>query len=314
MTRGKATDPPVSLRESWVTLTPMRWVLVMGCVSLGWAQGPKTPLGKAMTPRADPDGIVAKTDAALNADPKNPDRLLEAAQARDRLWIYWESIPIYGRGMKEFPQDFRFPRFRGHRGISIRQFGRAVDDLEKARSLAPGSYDVAYHLGLALYLQGKFDKAAEEYARCLNQSGTGDSAELPGKAKRCSELNSDTESRIALTEWLYRSLKRAKKEEEAEKLLATVAEDLELKENEAYYESLLFYKGLRNEKSLLDPSRMEGNRLATLGYAVANYYLTDGNVRKACPLLRKIVEDPAWNAFGYIAAETELQRGACKEE
>ena len=268
----------------------------------------------AMTPLEDKDGIVKKADEELAAKPDDPELILAAGLARDKVWRYTESIELYTRGAKLAPQDFRFLRYRGHRYISTRQFGKAVEDLEKARHLAPNSYDVAYHLGLAYYLRGQFDKAAAEYARCMSQAGQEAGPALPGGAKRCAEVANDADARIGMTEWRYRALRRAHKDAEAEKLLETVPEELELKESAPYYQCLLFSKGLRTEKALLDPSQMKGNLFPTLGYAVANYYLLEENPRKACPLLRKVASDPAWNAFGAIAAEVELARGACKDE
>jgi tetratricopeptide (TPR) repeat protein len=167
---------------------------------------------------------------------------------------------------------------------------------------------------LAYYLRGQFDKAAAEYARCAAQMGQDAGPALPGGAKRCADMVNDADSRIGLMEWRYRALRRAKRDEEAERLLETVPEGLEMKESDNYYQCLLFYRGQRTEKSLLDPAQLKGNAFATLGYAVANYYLTEGNPRKACPLLRKVAQDPAWNAFGAIAAETEINRGVCKDE
>lgn len=273
-------------------------------------------LAQAVTraPLEDKEGVVAKADAELAAKPGDVELILAAGLARDKVWRYQESIEVYTRGMKAAPQDFRFPRYRGHRYISTRQFGKAVEDLEHARKLAPNSYDVSYHLALAYYLRGQFERAASEYARCMGQMGQEAGPALAGGAKRCAEMVNDADSRIAMTEWRYRSLRRAKRDSEAEKLLETVPEELTLKENDTYYQCLLFYKGMRTEKSLLDPSQLKGNAFATLGYAVANYHLVEGNLRKACPLLTKVAQDPAWNAFGAIAAETEIARGLCKDE
>ena len=67
----------------------------------------------------------------------------------------------------------RLLRFRGHRYISTRRFDLAVADLEKAIALAPSSFDVAYHLGLAHYLRGEFDAAAKVYRSCLDATAAG---------------------------------------------------------------------------------------------------------------------------------------------
>jgi len=281
------------------------------CLLLLQAAPMKTPMGKEMTPQEDKEGIVEKARADAAAKPDDPDALLALGAALDKLWRYGESIEVYSKGVKQFPADFRFLRFRGHRYISTRQFAKAADDLEKARKLAPQSYDVTYHLALAYFLRGQYDKAAAEYARCMDQTEGGT---LPGNAKRCVDLRDDAEQRIAITEWRYRALRRAKKDAEAERLLATVPDDLELKESRNYYECLMLYKGMRTEKSLLEPVQSKPLEFVTIGYGMALYHQLDDNLRRACPLYRKIVDQPAWNAFGYIAAETELLRGTCKDE
>ncbi len=291
------------------------WTLLLISLALGAQVEFVSPLGKKFEALPDKDGAVAKADAALAAQPGNPDLILAAAQARDRILKFSESIPLYGQGIKAAPGDFRFPRYRGHRYITTRKFDLAVKDLDRAKALAPGSYDVAYHLGLALYMKGDYQRAASEYARCLAMAGKPDAAPpLAQGVRHCTALSSDDNSRVALTEWLYRALRRAGKDAEAEKLLETIGDEMKVDSNETYYESLLFYKGMRTEKSLLDPSKLKGNQFATLAYAVANWQWLEGNKAKACKLYRRIIEDPAWNAFGYIAAETELARGACKDE
>ena len=44
------------------------------------------------------------------------------------------------------------------------------------------------------------------------------------------------------------------------------------------------------------------------GYGVANYYLVTGDRAKARQVFDKILAGTGWNAFGYIAAEADLQR------
>lgn len=274
-----------------------------------------SPLGKKLVAQADEKGLVAKADAELKNDPGNPEKIFAAARARDGIWKFSESIPLYTKGMQVAPTDFRFPRYRGHRYISTRQFDKAVRDLELARKLAPGSFDVAYHLALAHYLKGDFAKAAAEYGRCLDMVGKPESAPpLPQGVRSCAELKEDENTRVAILEWRYRALRRSGKDAEAEKLLDQVGDEMKVAENMPYYETLLMYKGMRTEKQILDPSRMSGNQFSTSGFGIANYHLLEGNKRKACELFRKIVEEPTWSAFGYIAAEAELVRGACKDE
>lgn len=273
-------------------------------------------LGKSFFAKPDADGAVAKAEAALAADPANLDLVIAAGRAHDAALQFDASIPLYTRAISMAPADVRAYRFRGHRYISTRQFDLAVKDLERALSIAPSSFDVAYHLGLAYFLTAKFPAAANTYRGCLDRKtpGTG----LPAGWRDCAALSAasdrDEESRIGVSDWLYRSLRRAGRNEEAKALLASIPEGLPVKENEAYYRALLFYKGARSEAQVLPDEAFKENTGVTVGYGLANFYLAEGKTAKACGLLRRLVEDEAhWNAFGFIGAEADLTRanGPC---
>jgi tetratricopeptide (TPR) repeat protein len=48
------------------------------------------------------------------------------------------AVEIYSEGIEKFPHDDRMYRHRGHRYISIREFDRAIADLEQAAKLIEG--------------------------------------------------------------------------------------------------------------------------------------------------------------------------------
>jgi tetratricopeptide (TPR) repeat protein len=217
---------------------------------------------------------------------------------------------LYARAIGAAPNDVRAYRFRGHRYISTRKFDLAIKDLERAQTLAPSSFDVAYHLGLAYFMSGQFPAAAKTYRACLDRRTPG--PPLPAGWRDCAAQ--DDESRIGITDWLYRSLRRAGQAGEAKALLDGVSQGLAVKENEAYYRALLFYKGARTEAQVLPDEAFKENTGVTVGYGLANFYLAEGQAPKACALMRRLVEDEAhWNAFGYIGAEADLTRanGPC---
>jgi tetratricopeptide (TPR) repeat protein len=268
-----------------------------------------TPLGRQAYARSDSDGAVARADAALAADPRNVDLLLAAGRARDAAWRYTEAVDLYTRALAIAPDDVRLLRFRGHRYVSTRRFDAAVADLERAASLAPSSFDVQYHLGLAYYLRGEFDKAAGAYRACLE--ATADPRPLPPGWRSCTTVKAQDGDRVALSDWLYRSLRRAGRHAEAKALLGTITPGMNAGENDAYYTALRFYQGALSEGQALEGAEARDNRLATVGYGVANFHLVHGNTARACALFRDIVDAPTWNAFGAIAAEAELVRGAC---
>jgi tetratricopeptide (TPR) repeat protein len=271
-----------------------------------------SPLGKSFFAKPDADGAIAKADTARAADPKNVDLLLASARARDVALQFSGSIELYTKVIGLAPADVRGYRFRGHRHISTRRFDLALADLEKAATLAPTSFDVLYHLGLARFLRGEFDLAATVYRRCLDAGAP--AGTLPDGWRDCSTVARDDESRVAVSEWLYRSLRRAGRREDAARLLAGIADGLAIKENVAYYNGLLFYKGARTEAQVLPPEAFKENTGVTTGYGIASFYLAEGKRDQGCALLQRLVGDEAhWNAFGFIAAETELTRkgGPC---
>ena len=273
--------------------------------------------GKPFVSReADEEALAAieAADAALAADPENIDLVVAAAQARAGLWQYNEAIEVFTRGMEIAPDDWRLYRHRGHRFVSTRRFDWATEDLERAVELDPYGFNSSYHLGLAYFLNGEFGKAADEYARCLALASDEEAIALaaaggnPGDPRTCMEIADDDESRVAVTEWLYRALRRAGREDEALALLDTISEGLAVEENISYYRDLLFYKGLVTADEILNPEEPDDNSFATTGFGVANYYIVEGDTEAARDLILRIVEGDPWNAFGFIAAETELLR------
>jgi hypothetical protein len=175
--------------------------------------------------------------------------------------------------------------------------------------LAPSSFDVTYHLGLAHYLRGEFAEAARVYQSCLD--ATRDASPLPSGWRSCTTTRATDNDRVAVSDWLYRSLRRAGRQDEARTLAASFGAGLKVGENEAYYTALRFYQGAVTEADAMTPATKNENRLVTIGYGAAAFHLTNGETARACGLLRRIAEEPNWNAFGVIAAEADLARGAC---
>ena len=93
-----------------------------------------------------------------------------------------------------------------------------------------------------------------------------ESGEAPGDPRHCMVIPSDDRSRIAITMWMYRALRRADRDQEATELLETVSEGLSLSDgptryesstikpgsNEHYYRTRLLHRGLLEEEEILD--------------------------------------------------------------
>jgi len=283
---------------------------------LAWGQVPEpevySPLGRSFIAKPDEARSIEKADAALSKGPASADLLLAAARARDAVLRFSESIPLYTRGADDYPGDVRFPRFRGHRFISTRKFDFAISDLKKAAELAPASFDVSYHLALAYYLRRDYNHAAREYQRCLAMAALPKPQfmrGMPADWRPCHAMDDDT--RVAVTEWAWRALRRAAKPEEAAKLLTAIQPQMAVKENQSYLRTLLLYKGVYTEAQTLAPP-LDGNAAATIGYGVGLWHWLEGRKDRACIAWERVVNHPNWAAFGFIAAEAEIFRGACK--
>jgi len=257
--------------------------------------------------------LLAIARANFNADSNNLQNIIWLGRRTAYLSRYREALDIFSRGLQKFPDSPELYRHRGHRLLTVRNFEGAVRDLEKAAQLAKNrpleiepdgipnklnrplsslQFNIYYHLGLAHYLQGNFEKALACYDTCMLWS-----------------VNPDLLT--ATADWTYMTLRRLGQTERAQKLLDTIPPDLEVIENDAYLQRLLLYKGLINPKSLLDLDNTDELirlNVVTQGYGVGNWYLYNGDTSQARTIFSKILETEQWAAFGYIAAEADFQR------
>lgn len=232
---------------------------------------------------------LEKAIIALEGDPENPENIIMYGRCLGYLWRYHEAIDVYTRGIKIFPDHAMLYRHRGHRYISVRKFDQAVGDLTKASQLNAHDFDIWYHLGLAHYLRGEFEDALRAYNSCLQNA-------------------EDDDAKIAVSHWLYMTLRRLDRKEEAAAILEAISEGMEVVENQSYFDLLLFYKGIKLEKEITEAAGSSDLNLATVGYGIGCWHLYNNRKDKAVQYFRKIVETRYWPAFGFIAAEAELAR------
>lgn len=225
------------------------------------------------------------------------------------LYDYKKAIQVFTEGIEAYPNSYKLYRHRGHRYISIREFDKAISDYEKAYALMPKNtteiepdgapnklniplsntqFNILYHYGLAHYLKGSFEQAEAIYKECL-------------------EYSDNTDLIVATSDWLYMTLRRQGKVEEAATLLATIDSGMEIIENDSYLKRLTMYKGEGSPEDLLKASGDDvALSLATQGYGVGNWYLYQNDTTKAKEILESVVKGTSWSAFGYIAAEVDL--------
>lgn len=301
-----------------LAVTSLACLLAAGCTieprnSAGEPPEAMSLLGTRLYPRTD-SGVVARADAALSQSPRDVARMIDAAATYASAWRFREAIELYTQALEIDSTDARLWRHRGHRHISVRQFDDAIADLERAFALDSTSFDIVYHLGLAHYLAGHWDRAAEVYRQCLAQAL--DEAQLareragsvPAGYRSCTANATDADSRVAMTDWYYRTLRRSGRDDEAVALLASIDEGMDVEDNTSYHNALLFYRGLRSDSALMAFAESDSVRFSTAGYALANWRLVEGDTAGALPLLERIARGAHWPGFGVIAAEVELAR------
>ncbi len=238
--------------------------------------------------------VQLKTDladawAALQAKPDDPENVIMYGRRLAYLWRYHEAIDVYSGGIKNFPDLPMLYRHRGHRYISIRKFDKAVQDLSKAAELNSQDFDIWYHLGLAFFLKGDFEKALTAYESCLG-------------------VSEDDESKVAVSHWMYMTLRRLERLDDALEVLNNIITGLDVEENQSYYDLLNFYKGQKSVEDIFNIEEATNLALATIGYGIGCWYLYNNDEATAKTYFEKIVETKHWPGFGFIAAEAELFR------
>ena len=113
----------------------------------------------------------------------------------------------------------------------------------------------------------------------------------------------------ATSYWLYMTLRRLGREEEAAAILEPIHADMDIIENYSYHRLLLMYKGELPPDQIM-ASVEDALENATVGYGIGNWHLFNGREEEAMQIFRRIIQGPQWSAFGYIAAEAELARGS----
>ena len=254
------------------------------------AQRPEyvSPAGVSYFAQAD-TGAVTRAESALALAPRDVGRLIQLALAQAAVRQYREAIETYTRGLAVAPDGALLYRYRGHRYISVREFPRALADLERGVRLDTTNYDIWYHLGVVHYLRGEFAAAAAAFARARPMAPN--DSELAGS-----------------TDWLWMSLSRAGRRGEATAALGTLRDSLQVPAGYAYVQRLRLYQGRVRPEELIGPVDTSDIQLATLAYGIGNWYLVAGDTVRARTYFRQAVASGGWPAFGFIAAEVELAR------
>jgi hypothetical protein len=261
----------------------------------------------------------AEAQRAYDHTPSDPDSIIWLGRRTAYLGRYREAIEIYSRGIRLHPEEARLYRHRGHRYLTVRELDRAIEDLSRAYQLVQGQADqvepdglpnargiptstlhsnIRYHLGLAHYLKGDFERALPYYREDITAA-----------------VNHDM--LVATSHWLYMALRRLGRDAEAAGVLAPITAELEVIENQSYHRLLLLYRGALSPDQVLagsalgaaaggaaDPALQD----VTVSYGIGNWHLYNGRPDQARRIFNRILGTTQWAAFGYLAAEAEVAR------
>jgi tetratricopeptide (TPR) repeat protein len=275
-------------------------------------------LGDTLVPPLAPDSVRTRqwaqldsAHAVLTARPDDPDAWIWLGRRLAYLGHYRAALTAYTEALARHPGDARLLRHRGHRRITVRDLDAAVQDLARAAELIEGTADriepdgqpnargiptstlhfnIWYHLGLAHYLRGEFERALDAYRACLVVSGNPDAL-------------------VATSYWLYLTQRRLGRDSAAAAVLAPITADLDVIENGAYHRLLLLFRGDRAAGELLaSVGSADAVQNATVAYGLGAWRLVRGDSAGAYDVFREILAGPQWAAFGYLAAEAEVAR------
>jgi len=275
-------------------------------------------LGDSLVPVAAPDSVRAvqwaqldSAHAALVAQPDDPDAWIWLGRRLAYLGHYRAAIAAFTDALARHPEDARLLRHRGHRYVTIRELDAAVGDFTRAVTLVRGmpdevepdgqpnargiptstlQFNIWYHLGLARYLQGDFERALSAYRECL-------------------AVSTDPDALVATRYWLYLTERRLGRETAAAAVLEPITAELDVIENDAYHRLLLLFRGDARADELLASARSgDAIQNATVAYGVGAWLLVNGDSARAREVFHEILAGPQWAAFGYIAAEAEVTR------
>jgi len=331
----------------WIAMAALGLALV-GCASTG-GEAPATPDPVLdSTPRYGFEAV-----SLFGTELERPDLPAEFAQrqrelldrALDRrrrqpddvdapIWVgrrlaylgrYREAVDAYSAALKTWPESSRLLRHRGHRNITLRRLGAAVDDLTRAAAIAraqpdffeedglPNEWDIPrsthrfnvfYHLGLAHYLRGDFAKAMAAWEEGLDAAVATD------------------DMLVANLYWMSNAAAKMGDADRAVELASRAGPEMQILENHAYHALLMARASGASEELLGEASRELPNSQTatrpldwiTIAYGVSVAREMEGGESSARSLREVILESANWAAFGYIAAEADEARRGLDDE
>ncbi len=311
-----ADDPPASGEGGAVGSPAAAIVRPPGAEAVSLLGDPLYRPDQSEEVRAVYTARFEEAQSALANAPEDVDSLIWMGRRTAYLGNYRAAIDIYSDAIRLHPEDARLYRHRGHRYLTVREPENARADFEQAARLVEGQpdeiepdglpnsinqplsttqFNIWYHLALAHYVEGDWEAALQAQRRCM-------------------AVSENPDLLVATSYWLYMTLMRMGREEEAAEVLDTITGDMEIVENDAYHTLLLLFKGERTLEDVVGPDGDAATlQSTTTAYGVGVWHLLNGRTAEAHATWEGILEGVSqWPAFGYLAAEGELARAAVR--
>jgi tetratricopeptide (TPR) repeat protein len=257
----------------------------------------------------DPAAQLNAARAAWERHPTNVDSIIWFGRRIGYTGAFDDAVALYTIGLRYHPDEPRLLRHRGHRFVSLRQFDRAIADLERARAVVAGKPDevepdgqpnargiptstlhsnIRYHLALAHFVSGDFAKALPIWAE--------DARVAP-----------NVDQRVAATYWWVLTLAHLGRHDGARVALNAVRADWDVIENGSYHRALLWMKGELEESALIPEGSTTLER-QTIGNGIGQWHAANGRLPAARVAWERVLATGPSASFGFIAAEQALKR------
>ncbi|MBK9271456.1 MAG: hypothetical protein IPM48_07650 [Saprospiraceae bacterium] len=224
------------------------------------------------------------------------------------------AIQIFGKGIEKFPEIPDLYLYSGEAMLigrqlrpSIDQFWKAGQHMEKSThptgisgmsgsdSLAGMTLQYRNYLlmGLAFQMSKDFTSADKMF-------------------EVCGDFSSNTDLWIRSYYWQYECYNRSGRTQDVQNILSNISPTMQItSSSRAYLDAMLFYKGEKSEKDLVDLNTLpktsaEAEDWLIRAYAVGVKHLLNKDQEKAIQVFKKMLATKYWNQLPYLAAEGEL--------